>query len=601
MQPPVAHATDPLADEAHADSPKQVAREESTALKRKDIAPQAVPLAPDDARDAARQAKPKELWIAVHLPWIPLEALQAEPIAQRMRTESSRQGAPVGRRAQPGAADRSVVAQPIAVVELIARAQYVVAANQLARRGGVRPGMTLAAALALVPELQAKPRDPRREQVLLEQLATHMQRFTSRVSIVPPDGLVLEVKGSLKLFGGAKKLGQAVIAECLSTGARPVIALAPTPLAALAGARGGKTFIVMDGANLIGQLAALPLAVLRWPMEVIDRLTKIGVRSIGEALRLPRAGFARRFGKDQLTALDQLAGRLPDLRKEFRARERFRKRRDLTYDIEHYEGVLEVLEPLLQELEKFLRGRQSGITRLECRLKHRHAPATRCLLKLAAPEMDAKRLKALFAERLPTLVLPEPVRACELRSGDLVARASPINSLWRPGEHGGEVGSESSAFIELLRARLGFDAVHSLQVFADHRPEAAWRTADPSVAAQSTSTQQATRARSVEGAAKISAHAPTAAIAAAPTPWPAFRRPLWLLPEPQPLTERDGMPRYRGPLRLIGESERIETGWWDGKDITRDYYCALDIRGVKLWIFRECNALHAWYLHGFFG
>jgi protein ImuB len=51
----------------------------------------------------------------------------------------------------------------------------------------------------------------------------------------------------------------------------------------------------------------------------------------------------------------------------------------------------------------------------------------------------------------------------------------------------------------------------------------------------------------------------------------------------------------------MGESERIETGWWDGKDVMRDYYCALDIRGVKLWIFRECSPPHAWYLHGFFG
>ncbi len=44
-------------------------------------------------------------------------------------------------------------------------------------------------------------------------------------------------------------------------------------------------------------------------------------------------------------------------------------------------------------------------------------------------------------------------------------------------------------------------------------------------------------------------------------------------------------PARRGPLRLLGEAERIETGWWDGGDIARDYYTAADLHGVRLWIF----------------
>ena len=80
-----------------------------------------------------------------------------------------------------------------------------------------------------------------------------------------------------------------------------------------------------------------------------------------------------------------------------------------------------------------------------------------------------------------------------------------------------------------------------------------------------------------------------------------FRRPMWLLPEPRLLSERDGFPRRRGPLRLLGEPERIETGWWDGGDIARDYYTATDLHGVRLWIFRERTAPHRWFLHGVFG
>ena len=84
-------------------------------------------------------------------------------------------------------------------------------------------------------------------------------------------------------------------------------------------------------------------------------------------------------------------------------------------------------------------------------------------------------------------------------------------------------------------------------------------------------------------------------------PWPAFRRPLWLLPSPRLLPERDGLPRRRGPLRLLGEAERIETSWWDGGDIARDYFTAVDLHGVRLWVFRERNAPHRWFLHGVYG
>jgi protein ImuB len=73
------------------------------------------------------------------------------------------------------------------------------------------------------------------------------------------------------------------------------------------------------------------------------------------------------------------------------------------------------------------------------------------------------------------------------------------------------------------------------------------------------------------------------------------------LPIPQQLEEIDGVPRRRGTLRFFGDVERIETGWWDGAEIGRDYYTAFDIYGVQLWIFRERADPHRWFLHGVSG
>jgi protein ImuB len=221
--------------------------------------------------------------------------------------------------------------------------------------------------------------------------------------------------------------------------------------------------------------------------------------------------------------------------------------------------------------------------KLECLLRHRHAETTSCVLGLAAPLADVRRLTELLGERLSALTLPEPVRACELRSSSLVVRVFSSNSVWQPGEHGGGAGAEAPELIERLRARLGPEAVYGLQVLPGHRPENAWGVREPVTESE------------VKGRGRAR-HAPETKI-----PWPAFRRPMWLLPEPKLLSERDGLPRRRGPLRLLGESERIETGWWDGGDIARDYYTAADLHGVRLWVFRERATPHRWFLHGVFG
>jgi len=441
----------------------------------------------------------------------------------------------------------------------------------------------------------------------LEQLALCAQRFTPRVSLVPPDGLVLEVKGSLHLFGGVEGLSRALASECASLRLKSMVALAPTPLAALVAARVGKPFVVTELTRLVGQLMPLPLGALRWSDETLDRLARMGVRTIGQALRLPRAGFARRFGTDSLATLDRLTGRSPDLRDRFHARERFRRRRELNYELESHDAILAALAPLLAELGKFLEARQCGVMRLECLLRHRHAEPTSCVLGLATPLADVRRLTELLGERLGALTLPEPVRACELRSSSLVLRVFSSNSVWQPGEHGGGAGAEAAELIERLRARLGPEAVYGLRVLPGHRPENAWGVREPGgpmgqPVAESglKGRSRARRAPETTGAQRRESREAPAARRGT-TLWPAFRRPMWLLPMPKLLSERDGLPRRRGPLRLLGEAERIETGWWDGGDVARDYYTALDLHGVRLWIYRERAAPHRWFLHGVFG
>ncbi|GAC1661387.1 MAG: DNA polymerase Y family protein [Steroidobacteraceae bacterium] len=433
-----------------------------------------------------------------------------------------------------------------------------------------------AAAEVASPELWAGVRLSGIDAETLTRLAERAQRFTPRVSLAPPDGLLLEVRGSLHLFAGVTGLRAALTQDCLQLRIQPLIAFAPTPSAALAAARAGKPLEVLHCSQLTGQLAPLPLTALRWPPDTLERLKRMGVCTIGAVLRLPRAGFARRFGAAQLAMLDALTGRTPEVRAAHRPRVRFRRRRDLDCELQNHALLLAALTPLFTQLGAFLKARQCAVAELECRLLHRQAPVSCCVLRLAAPCADAQRLRELLGAQLDALRLPEPVRACELRAAALVAYVPDCATLWQAGEHGGGSVRETHGFIEHLRARLGPHAVHGLRLLAGHRPESAWAVTGPPTAA---ARPQAAPERGEAGR----------------------RRPLWLLPAPQRLSVRDGLPRRRGPLRLVSEPERIETGWWDGGAIARDYYTALDIHGVRLWVFRERAAPHGWYLHGVFG
>jgi len=415
----------------------------------------------------------------------------------------------------------------------------------------------------------------------LERLASLAMHYTPRVSIEEPDAVLLEVRGSFRLFGGARALCQQIAARAHEASLSIGWALAPTPLAALALARTKQSVMVSSRERLVGLLSPLPVAVLRWPRAELERLESIGVRTIGALLRLPRAGFARRFGKPALQMLDRLVGVAPDLRRVHRARERFQSRREPDFELQSQMAVLSYLASSLAELERFLCLRQAAIESLQLRLHHR-APRqpTRITLRFAAAQWQAEACRELLALQLARCALPAAVILCELRSGVLRPRVASSGSLWRAGEQGAGVTGEVPALVERLRARLGDEAVYGLCLVPEHRPERAWRVAEPRAPAQVSRVIAQDRTDVVRESMQVASS--------------VTRRPLWLLQQPRAL------PCAISQLQLLEGPERIETGWWDGTDVARDYYIALNRDGSRLWVYRERSAPHGWYWHGVF-
>ena len=193
----------------------------------------------------------------------------------------------------------------------------------------------------------------------------------------------------------------------------------------------------------------------------------------------------------------------------------------------------------------------------------------------------------MLRERLTRLQLAAPTLELRLHCHQLHRSPAPNGELF-PTRQGEQQGL--ARLLERLRARLGDEQVLQLQAAADHRPELASRL-------------EPLRA-TLPGA---SAPARGASPGLASPPGQGLPRPAWLLPEPLPLPERQALPLLDGqPLQLVGGPERIESGWWDGRLATRDYFIAQAGDGALVWIFRtrlpglEEDAA-GWYLQGRFG
>ncbi|HEY5307681.1 MAG TPA: hypothetical protein VIK97_04160, partial [Casimicrobiaceae bacterium] len=148
--------------------------------------------------------------------------------------------------------------------------------------------------------------------------------------------------------------------------------------------------------------------------------------------------------------------------------------------------------------------------------------------------------------------------------------------------------------VDRLRARLGEEAVIRVALHAEHRPEHAMR--DVVVTATDAriprSDTRASRPPRPRASAPGKTRPDTASLPAAP-------RPLWLLAEPQPLAHLF----EAKPWVLRDGPERIESGWWDGGDVRRDYFVAASPHGEIQWIYRDHRygiEDGEWFLHGIF-
>lgn len=446
--------------------------------------------------------------------------------------------------------------QPLALLAGPPQRRVLQTVNAAARALGLRPGQSLTAAHALTKAFTCVEYDPVDIERWQQLLAAWAYRFSSQVSVFYPRALLFEIESSLGLFGPWPLLEARLREELTALGFRHRIVAAPNPAAARVLANAYDGLAVADVEGLQHALGSMPIDRVGLDPQAATALSRMGLRTLAQVQALPRHTLARRFDAGVLKHLDALTGQRPLALDFYQPPDRFDLRIELNFDVQSHQALLFPLRRLTGDLAAFLCGRDSGVQRFALHLEHAEAPDSVIQVGLLSAEREPSMLFELARGRLEQVQVAAPVRGLRLLAEDLPVFVPQRQDLFD------ERLQQTLPWVQLrerLRARLGDEAVQGLRFHADHRPECAWLPGADSRACPALSPVQ---------------------------------RPGWLLHEPTLLAEQG--------LQILLGPERIESGWWDGADIRRDYYLVRTRSGQQGWAYRTVGDSAGLWLQGWF-
>lgn len=464
--------------------------------------------------------------------------------------------------------------RPFAVIREMKGHPYIAAVNPSANRAGIRPGVRLADARTLLPQLDVVQDDPEANARVKRRLMEWCDRYSPLAADDGFGGIVLNIAGCAHLFGGEAALLKDIQARIRRSGYRLQGAIADTLGAAWALARYGKRVIVM-GKEMAGALDHLPVEALRLTEEITGELRRVGITTIATLRGIPRQSLAARYGAGILLRLDQAFGHAEEPIVPHRPPAPYRALRTLAEPIGTAGAVQYVLLDLLKEICARLEKEHTGARRLNLDCYRVDGTVARCCIGTSKPVRSITHLMRLFPGKLDTLDAGFGIETLVLSVPDFDEFDSGQLNL--PQFDTDREDTEMDGFIDRLGMRLGFQEVCRFHIRENFLPECSVEF-------------QPVTAAGIQDAA-----------------WPAHRvRPVCLIDppvrievsEPPPSQFRLGngvhrIVRAEGPERLTRQWWRDESQSWE----SRDYYRIEDDSGARFWIFQERNPTR-WYMRG---
>jgi protein ImuB len=508
---------------------------------------------------------------------------------------------------------------------------------------------------------EVEPDDSVADRESLERLARWCRRFSPTVGLEEvadgaPECLHLDITGTAGFFGGEESLARTVVWTLAARGVHARAAIADTPAAAWTAAhhtdavaqllhqaaplvvrravegsshgvrlasRRHRRWAVVPRGEASTLLADLPVSALRIDAATASAIAEVGIDTIGGALAIPARSLASRFPPLLCRRLAEFRGTVAEpvvppggeaLPQESHSFD-FPVR---TADLDEQQ-LLGLIEGLLGRCLTPLVARGEGVLALQLRLEHsaRVAAAPTVIdVGLFRPTASRQHLVELVRLRLGRQRPPAEIDGVAVEviaAGTVACRQRLLFGGGVGGLESSDADAEVAMLLDRLAGRLGRGAVCEPQAVGDAQPEHAWIAAPPN--------GRPPPARPRQPAARDGGRAPRDRVSrsgargyAVPRPLPTGRRPIWMPPRPVPLdglegevmaVAPDGPPaRFRlgDVLHRIVQAhgpERIETAWWRGPTVRRDYYVVETDSGERFWLFRRLRD-GGWFLHGMF-
>ena len=499
--------------------------------------------------------------------------------------------------------------RPFALVVGTAKGDVIHDVDPVAVRVGLAPGQRSTDAMAAHRDLAVAYGDPDYEARALKGLAAWARRWSPATRADGADGIALDLTGCLHLFGGETELMDEMTRRLSSLGFTARLAMAPNHAAAHALARfSGRDAVTVDEAGLEAALAPLPVAALRIDAASVTLLRRLGLKTVEQAARVPRATLKKRFGAnrkvrdprdetyddylgrsigataDVLARLDEALGRVRVPLDPERPEPRPRVTQGLAEPVSQVETVLACLRPLIGRLAADLDERDMGLVALGVEAFRVDGGRASTLLRLSRPTRDVGDLMRLLLDRLDGWHAEFGFDALAVEA----VEAAPLPPEQRDGLEA-QRRPDPFALVDRLRTRLGEMAVRRASLRASHVPERAeaWL---PALTCTNTHDE-------------ISSHA---------------ARPDRMFEFPEEIAVMHGIPNgppvrftwRRGAYRIerVAGPERIAPQWWRERSHARarDYWRVETSAGERFWLYREGfdgderGGHTRWFVHGLF-
>lgn len=460
--------------------------------------------------------------------------------------------------------------------------------NRLARRRGVRIGMPVSEARTFAgpnDRLVVEEVQPAQDRQALVQIALRCERFSFRIGIEEadtPESILMDVTGIAHFFSGEQALADQLNQAATRRQFAGRIAIGDTIGTAWAAAHylAEPNRPVVIPSTQARQLHRLPLPALRLSEPLLRKLLRLGITTIAQVMTLDRASLARRLGNELLTRLDQFTGQIPETVTPCHPLPQYRIKKTLEEGITNPDAIRQLVFYLLRQLLDLLAPKRLGTRHLECRFVLEDRTTQLLDVRLCETTSDQQHIHELFRIRLDKFRLTSPVVGLHIEAHEV----APLGASQEAFLEG--ISRDQSRQLSLLlnrfSSRLGEQAVVAPSLFPNPIPE-----------------------RSVELASVTGSSLPS------PTSYSSrfhgLDRPTALFVQPRPVevlaSIPDGPPvvlfwkKRRIELVDCSEPERIETGWWQGEYVCRDYYRVETATGEWLWVFRRLQD-GRWFWHG---